>query len=712
VRCFNTVKEKKMNPHETVQKITPDHLARKAIVYLRQSSLQQVKHNTESQRLQYALADKAKALGFNHVEVIDCDLGASAAAGSQQREGFKQLLASVAMGEVGMVLSRELSRLSRTDKDWCHLTELCQIFNTLIADADNLYDLNLLDDQLVLGIKGTLSVVELKVLKLRLLQGMEEKAKRGELVRLLAPGYVCEMAGKIVKDPNLRVQQAIELIFKKFRELGSIRQTYRWFHEETIELPVNKPVGGRFQLVWKLPSQSFVSDVLHNPLYAGAYVYGRRPMEVVVKEGQAVKRQGCVRPPAEANVFLQNHHQGYISWSAYQRNQQIMRSNGSNFNRDESVMAVRSGHGLLTGLLRCARCGRKLHIRYWGKSGTAARYLCDGDFPTGGHYCLGFGGASVDKRVSEEILNALSPLGIEASVAAIEQLNGKDSDRRNALTRQLQQFEFEAQRAFDQYNQVEPSNRLVAEVLEQRWNEKLEAVDKVKTELGADDALPQPLSPAEKEAVLALGDNFASVWNDPACPMVLKKKIARTLINEVLVDLIEETQQLHFIIHWHGGCHTSFEMPKPLSGSVLHKTALEDREVITKMARRYGDDEIARVLSKLGRQTGKGNRWTQSRVAYVRKRYAIPAPDKDKLDPNILTLGQATQYSGVSDTTLMRLIKEKILAVEQVAPYAPLEIKRADLDSEPVAGILQRLKTTGKLILEGDTLLKQQCLFE
>jgi DNA invertase Pin-like site-specific DNA recombinase len=454
---FNSHKEeKKMNVHETEQKITPDHLTRKAIVYLRQSSLQQVKQNKQSQRLQYALVDKARALGFNQIEVIDCDLGASAAPGAQQREGFKQLLASVAMGDIGIVLSRELSRLSRTDKDWCHLLELCQLFNTLIADADNLYDLNLLDDQLVLGIKGTLSVVELKVLKLRLLQGMEEKAKRGELVRLLAPGYVCDSAGKIVKDSNLRVQETIALVFKKFRELGSIRQTYRWFHEQKIELPVNKAVDGRFQLVWKLPAQTFVGDVLHNPIYAGAYVHGRRPTQVVVKEGQAVKRQGAVRPPEETKVFIQDHHPSYISWSEYQRNQQIMRSNGGNFAQDESVTAVRAGHGLLSGLLRCARCGRKLHIRYWGKSGTAARYLCDGDFSSGGHYCLGFGGASVDKRVSEEILNAISPLGVAASVAAIEQLSDKGSDRRAALTRQLQQLGYEAQRAFDQYNQVDP----------------------------------------------------------------------------------------------------------------------------------------------------------------------------------------------------------------------------------------------------------------
>ncbi|MCP4944816.1 MAG: recombinase family protein, partial [Planctomycetaceae bacterium] len=254
------------------QKILPHHLERKAVVYIRQSSLQQVKQNLESQRLQFALADKAKAFGFHRVEVIDCDLGVSAASGGQARKGFQQMLASIAMGDVGIVFSRELSRLSRTDKDWCHLMEVCQVFNTLIADADQIYDLNLLDDQLVLGIKGTLSVVELKVLKQRLLQGMQEKAKRGELIRVLAPGYVQDLTGKIVKDANLRVQEVIELIFRKFREIGSIRQTYRWFHDEQIECPVNKTRGGRFQLVWQLPTQTFIASVLHNPLYAGAYV--------------------------------------------------------------------------------------------------------------------------------------------------------------------------------------------------------------------------------------------------------------------------------------------------------------------------------------------------------------------------------------------------------------------------------------------------------
>jgi DNA invertase Pin-like site-specific DNA recombinase len=701
-----------MRPNDNAQKLTPEHLARKAVVYLRQSSMAQVKQNKESQRLQYALTDTAKAYGFKHVEVVDCDLGMSAATGAQAREGFNRVLASVALGEVGLVLSRELSRLSRTDKDWCQLMELCQIFNTLIADAENLYDLNRLDDQLVLGIKGTLSVVELKTLKFRLQQGREEKAKRGELGRCLAPGYVADPLGQIVKDPNLRVQEAIALVFKKFHELGSIRQTHRWFHEEHIELPVNKALGGQFQLAWQLPSVSFVSDLLHNPRYAGAYVYGRRPTEVAVIEGHAVKRQRSAQPAEEASVFIQDHHPGYISWAQYQRNQEIMRSNGGNFTHDESALAVRSGQGLLTGLLRCARCGRKLHIRYWGKSGTAARYVCTGDFATGGQYCLGFGGASVDKRLTEELLKALSPLGLKASVAAIERLSDQGNDQRAALRRQIQQVEYEAQRAFDQYNQADPANRLVTEVLEQRWNDKLETLERLKGELDAHRDTTASLSPAETDAILALGNDFAPVWDDPACPMVLKKKIARTLINEIVVDLDEAAQTLQMIIHWHGGCHTAFTMPKPQSGAVVHKTALEDLELITQMARRYRDDEIARVLSKLGRRTGKGKRWSQTRVAYVRKKYAIDPPDETTREDGILNLAQATQYSGVSDTTLLKLIQEKLLAAEQIAPYAPLEIQRADLDSEPVSSILKRLKATGKLILEGDPPANQQSLFD
>ncbi len=254
------------------RKTLSDPQNRRAIVYLRQSSERQVRHNPESQRLQYAMVDRARDLGWSQVEVIDTDLGSSAAMGSRTREGFQRLLTAVALGDVGIVLSREVSRLSRTDKDWCHLLEVCQLFDTLLADAERVYDLNSMDDQLILGIKGTLSVVELKTLRLRLYQGMEEKARRGELSRLWPPGYVRDALGRVVKDPDERIREAIASVFRKFRELWSIRQTYRWFHDHGIELPVNKVVAGKHQIVFQLPTHSFVADVLRNPFYAGAYV--------------------------------------------------------------------------------------------------------------------------------------------------------------------------------------------------------------------------------------------------------------------------------------------------------------------------------------------------------------------------------------------------------------------------------------------------------
>jgi hypothetical protein len=252
--------------------------------------------------------------------------------------------------------------------------------------------------------------------------------------------------------------------------------------------------------------------------------------------------------------------------------------------------------------------------------------------------CLGFGGATVDRRVSEELLKAVSPLGMEASLAAIEHRHAALSDRRAALTRELEQREYEARRAFEQYDQADPHNRLVAEVLERRWNEKLEAVERVKAELTTEQAAAPPLTTAEKETILALGERFELVWNADSCPMVLKEKITRTLIEEIMVDLDDEGgRELRFVVHWKGGCHTTFTMPKPMSGAVVHKTALEDLDLITRMARRYQDDEIARVLSKLGRRTGKGHRWTASRVAYVRKKYKLPAIDKARASDDVLT---------------------------------------------------------------------------
>jgi len=700
-----------MSGHLSISKITAQHLERKAIVYLRQSSMKQVRNNRESQRLQYALADRAKELGFREVEIIDVDLGATASIGAARREGFDRVIAKVAVGEVGIVFSREVARLLRTDKDWCRLMEVCQIFSTLIGDEEQIYDLNLTDDQLILGIKGTMSVVELKILHTRMVAGMEAKARRGEMVRMLAPGYIYDGTEKVVKDPDKRVVQAIDMIFRKFLAHRSVRQTFLWFRTNGVQLPVNKSVGGKIQIVWQLPTHPFIKSVLENPFYAGAYIWGRRPMERVLVDGKLIKRQkGRYLRAEECKVCIKDHHEGYISWDTYEENLRIIRGNNMRAGKDESVGAIRAGQGFLAGLLRCGRCGRKLYVRYWGKSGTSPRYACKGEYYLGGKYCLAFGGATADRLFSQKILEVISPLGVEASLEAMRRLTSQQDEKRTALERQLEQSEYEERKAFEQYDEVDPRNRLVAAELEHRWNEKLQEVRNLKALLSEHDQESRILTEEEQEEILQLGEQFSAVWGSEHCPAPLKKKIIRTVVEEIIADHDEKTGMLSFTVHWKGGSHTRFEVPKPV-GASGQKTAAEDVEIIRRMAVRYGDDEIARVLNMLGRRTGKGNRWSLLRVAAARRRASIPGQRATLENPEILTISGAARYCGVSTTTIKNLVAGGVLKKEQVVPWAPWEIKLSDLDTEPIQRILRRLKHTGKLVIEGDGLGGQRSLF-
>ena len=689
-------------------KIKPEHLARKAIVYLRQSSEKQVRQNKESQNLQYAVVERVRALGWKQVEIINSDLGSSAGIAAARREGFERVLSSVALGEVGIVGSREVSRLSRTDKDWCRLLEVCQIFGTLIADEQQVYDLNYLDDQLVLGIKGTLSVVELKVLRQRLLAGQESKARRGELFKRLPVGYALDPLGKVVLHPDRRVTEAIQLVFAKFRERWSVRQTFQWFRDHAVELPANPIQGTR--LVWKIPSQSLVRDILRNPFYAGAYVWGRRPVTTLLVEGRLEKRQSAMRRAEECRVFIRDHHVGYIDWAAYEENQRMTRRNSVNWQGDESMAAIRAGQGLLVGLLRCGHCGRKLHVRYWGGRGTNARYLCKGDYDDGGQYCLGFGGASVDRRLGQELLKVISPFGVEASLRALEELSAGDAAQRAALSSKLEQLEYEAKKVFEQYDAVDARNRLVAGALEHRWNEKLEEMEATKQRLSSLNGKRYSLSADEEAQIRLMGENFSETWQSDRCPPTLKKMIYRTAIEEIIVRADAENKTLQFTIHWNGGTHTQLEMERPRSATET-TTPMEALEIIRRMAVRQGDDQIASVLNRLGHSTGKGKRWNQNRVATVRRNYSISGQRRALPDPERVSLSEAARLCGVSHRTIERLVEAGLLKREQTAPRAPWEIRRTDLNAEPVRSIVKRLLRTGKLTLHGGCTESQPPLF-
>jgi hypothetical protein len=588
------------------------------------------------------------------------------------------------------------------------LLEVCQIFGTLIADEQQVYDLNYLDDQLVLGIKGTLSVVELKVLRQRLQAGQESKARRGELFKRLPIGYVLDAMGKVVLHSDQRVCGAIQLVFEKFRERWSVRQTFQWFRDHDVELPANPIQGTR--IVWKIPTQSLVRDLLCNPFYAGAYVWGRRPVATVLAEGRLEKRQGATRRAEDCRVFIPDHHVGYIDWATYEENQKMIRRNSVNWQGDESMAAIRAGQGLLVGLLRCGHCGRKLHVRYWGGTGTNARYLCKGDYDDGGQYCLGFGGASVDRRLGQEVLKVISPLGVEASLKALEELSAGDAVQRAALSSKVEQLEYEAKKAFEQYDAVDARNRLVAGELERRWNEKLEEVETTKQRLSNLDGKRWLLSSDEEERIRLMGENFAESWNSDGCPPTLKKMIFRTTMEEIVVRADADKKILEFTIHWKGGVHTQLTMERPRSATET-ATPVEALEIIRRMAVRYGDDQIASVLNRLGHSTGKGKRWNQERVATARRNHSIPGQKRALPDPDRVSLSEAARICGVSHRTIERLVEAGLLNREQATPRAPWEIRRTDLGAEPVRSIVDRLLRTGKLILHGGSADNQHRLF-
>jgi len=658
-------------------KITSEHLARSAYVYIRQSTADQLVHNHESRRRQYGLVDRAWQLGWTTVEVIDDDLGRSG--GGITRPGFERLLAAICEGRVGAVLAIEASRLARNGRDWHTLIEFCGLVGTIIVDEDGIYDLRHSNDRLLLGMKGTMSELELSLFRQRSQEALKQKARRGALILGVAAGYVKVGRDRIEKNPDQRVQDALKLVFSKFAEFQSARQVHIWLRDEGIELPVKSRNAEARGIIWRLPAYNIVHNILTNPIYAGACAFGRTTSRVSVENGRKRVRRGVHRPMTEWDVLIKDHHEAYITWDEFERNQSVIANNATGKGSATVKGAVRRGELLLPGLLRCGHCGRKLHVSYSGKLG---RYNCYGARTNHGTArCISIGGLGIDAAVSTEVLRHLKPLGVDAAVKAIEGQTSETSAAQRQLELSLQQARYEAAHARRQYDAVDPANRLVAGELERRWNEALQAVNKLEGEIAAIVARkPPPLGERERQLLIQLGADLELAWSHPAATAATRKRILRAALSEIVVR--KEGSVIDLILHWQGGDHTALQLKLRLNAAGRqHWPVPEDTtSLVRELARLMPDRQIARLLNRCGKPTGYGNGWTQERVRGFRNHHDIAVyRDGEWAERGEITLDAAAEIIGVSKMTALRMIRRGDVKGRQVCKGAPWVIKVEDV---------------------------------
>jgi DNA invertase Pin-like site-specific DNA recombinase len=674
-----------MNP-----KLTSERLRRKAIVYVRQSSMVQVTQNLESRRRQYGLAVHARELGFHDIETIDEDLGRSGS-GCVDRPGFQRLVTSVCSGEVGGVICVEASRLARNGRDWHHLIELCALVDAVIIDPEGVYDPRVANDRLLLGLKGTMSEFELDLLRQRSRQAIQQKASRGEL-QFLLPAGLCWVGDHIELDADQRIQHALRLVFQKMEELGSARQVLLWFRKEALSIPVRKPDG---QVTWKLPGYSAVKSILSNPFHAGAYAFGRTQVRTRVVEGRARKtmghRRGC---SPQWSVLIRDHHPGYITWERYEQNQTMMESNAYMKSR-MLPKAGRGGRGLLAGLLRCRRCGRMMKVNYTGSGGTVLRYTCRGEpLEHPGGPCISFGGLKADELVAQQLLAAVSGNAIEAALQAAEQERSQQQEHRKSLELTLEQARYQVRLAERRYEAVDPDQRLVARELEARWNVALERAREAEARCEQFDQRRASSVLPGRDLLVSLAHDLPAVWKASA-DSKLKQRIVHLVLREVVADVDQASREVTLVLHWAGGRHSEVRWTKNKKG--MHcRSNLTAVDVIRQMAGKLSDAEIAMTLNRQRQRTGSGHSWTAERVAYTRKNHNLPDFEQRPAVP-ALTLQQAAKQLQVSVTAVRRLIALELLPARQVVACAPWEIPADALESEAVKQALQHLRTPNRV---------------
>jgi len=639
-------------------KVRSRHRDRQAVVYVRQSTMRQVERNQESTRLQYALAERACRLGWRReqVMVIDDDLGRSAVS-TLDRPGFQRLVAEVGLNHVGLVLGIEVSRLARSCRDWHQLLEMCALFDTLIGDADGIYDPSIYNDRLLLGLKGTMSEAELHILKARMLEGRRAKAARGALVVGLPRGFVIRPSGEVALDPDEQVQAAVRLVFAVFERRRSVNGVLRYLVEHDLRLPDRIRTGPRKgEVRWSRPNRATIGDMLHHPAYAGAYVYGRRRQDARLRQpGKPHSGRRLVHDPAAWTVLRRDCWPAYIDWNTFERNQEQMAANRS---RQNGV--PRGGPALLAGLVRCGRCGRRMSMSY-RDGGTEARYLCCQLQTTfGGPRCQSVSARPVDALVAALMLEALAPSAIELSLQAAEDLELEREQRHRQWRLRLERADYEMTSARRRYEAVDPENRLVARTLERDWEAAIAARDAAQAE--HDRALarePLRLSEAEKQAVHQLAADVPALWRDATTTAADRQAIARAMLDRVVIRVEEDTEWVRVECHWAGGVQTHHEVTRPIR---RFKQLKNYERLIARLSELRGEgrtaEVIAEVLNTEGWRPAKRAMFNAPMVRRLLQRHGIAAlrpiwsQDVPRGAEDELTLQEVAEHLGVHRQTV------------------------------------------------------------
>ena len=663
-------------------KIGAVHLGRDAYVYVRQSTLTQVREHTESLVRQYELRERAVALGWDahQVRVIDADLGRSGAEATA-REGFKDLVADVGLGRVGIVFGIEVSRLARNNADWYQLLDLCALTDTLIADADGVYHPGDFNDRLVLGLKGTMSEAELHLIRSRLTAGLRHKAARGELRQWLPVGFDYDENDAIVMTADEAVAEAIATVFRRFAELGSARQVLLSLRGDGLPLP-RRPArtGGRIH--WQAATYPAVHDLLTNPVYAGAFVFGRTRTEKRIDPTGRVISRTVALPREQWEVLIPDHHAGFIGWDTYEANTAALRANWR-APRGLGGGAAREGSALLQGRIRCGKCGRMMQTGYSGVKGNCPRYVCARakQLYGGQKGCQSIGGRRLEQHVLDQVLAVLAPAALAATAQAL-------ADAEQAHAAGLRGFElaaeragYEAGRARRQYDAVEPENRLVARTLERALEVKLAAQRQAERDLIAQQARrPVQLNEAELAWLARAGADVRAVFNAPGTTFRERKQLLRAIITEVVVTVDAAARTAAVAIIWQGGARTELTMTMTKTGSHFQTTSEDTVELVRRLAVHYDDTTIALVLGRQHRQTATGLPFTKSRVKALRVSRGIPAFQPETVGPGsedvvVVTVAEAERLLGVGKVTIYRWLRDGFLTGEQLTPNAPWRIR-------------------------------------